>query len=209
MRAETVTAVVDTATGRRSSAGVAEAGEPLREERAESREARADEGDVCFDDGEGGYGGVVEGCVGRVCDDEEGVEANYRDDADAGCVVKIVCLWYGPWGRIGGSEDELTYTAPKAKTPINSAFCFLASLRRRTTGIGRVMIAKSVMMLTMALANHEANVLMHLPSIVGRQNLGMGVQTKMQARTVAMVYAMMTTMNDQVQIWKRRVVKTR
>jgi hypothetical protein len=58
-----VTAVIDTAAGRRSSAGVVEAGEPLREEGPESRQARADEGDVCFDDGEGGYGGVVEGLV--------------------------------------------------------------------------------------------------------------------------------------------------
>lgn len=61
----------------------------------------------------------------------------------------------------------------------------------------------------MAFANHDANVLMHLPSIVGLQNFGIGVQTKTPANTVAMVYAIMTTMNDHVHNWKRRVVKTR
>lgn len=60
-----------------------------------------------------------------------------------------------------------------------------------------------------ALENHEANVSMHVPLRAGFQNFCTGQQTKIQAATVAIVYPTMMAMKAHVQIWKRRVGKTR
>jgi hypothetical protein len=46
-----------------AGAGIVKAREPLCKEGTEGRQTRANQSDVRFDDGEGGYGGVVEGRV--------------------------------------------------------------------------------------------------------------------------------------------------
>lgn len=67
-------------------------------------------------------------------------------------------------------ERGETYMMPNAKTPIKSFFCRGFNCSLCTTGMGRPMIIRSVMMFKMALASHEANVLMQWPSRAGFQN---------------------------------------
>lgn len=63
-------------------------------------------------------------------------------------------------------------------------------------------------MLIAAFANHDANSLMQKPD-PPVQKIGIGVQTKMQATTVAIVYATITAMIAQHHNWNVRVGKTR
>lgn len=105
--------------------------------------------------------------------------------------------------------DTDTYTPPKQKTPASSHFCLVGSFNRLTTGIGRIMIIRSVTIFIAAFENHEASSLIHFPSVAGTQNFLTGVQTKIHAATVAIVYETITAMKLQHHIWKRRVVNTR
>ena len=68
-----------------AGAGVIQAREPLCKKGPESGQTRANKSNVCFDDGEGGYGGVVEGRVCRLDYYEERAEAHDGDHADTAC----------------------------------------------------------------------------------------------------------------------------
>lgn len=93
---------------------------------------------------------------------------------------------------------------------MSSHFCLGGSFKLLTTGIGSTMIIRSVTILMLALENHDAIVLMHVPGTAGpRQKRSAGVHRKIAETTVATVKPTMIAMKLQVQIWKVRVWKTR
>jgi hypothetical protein len=53
-------------------------------------------------------------------------------------------------------ETERTYNPPKPKTSINPCFCFAGRFKVFSTGIGRMMMAISEIMLNEALENQNA-----------------------------------------------------
>jgi hypothetical protein len=98
-----------------------------------------------------------------------------------GAVVKRL----GPATRTA-SREGVTYKPPTAKIPIRADFCRFPSCRRRITGIGRRIMAKSVVMLIAAFVNHIANWLMHRAgSLV--QKARTGTQAKILLKTVQIV----------------------
>jgi hypothetical protein len=68
---------------------------------------------------------------------------------------------------------------PRLKTPISSLFCRVGRHSCRTTGIGKIIMTKSVVMFMPALKNQTAHSLRQCPPlIVGSQNVAIGQHVK-------------------------------
>lgn len=89
-----------------------------------------------------------------------------------------------------------------------ACFCRRARFRLRMTGMGRMMMAKSVTMLMAALVNHIANWSIHVAcSLV--QNARTGTQAKILPNTVQIVYAITTAIMHQEATLNFGLVKIR
>lgn len=83
-------------------------------------------------------------------------------------------------------QELFTYNPPTAKIPPRACFCLFARFKLRMTGIGKIIMTKSVRMLIAALVNHIANWLIHFAgSLV--QNARTGTHANMLPVTVQTV----------------------
>ena len=125
---------------------VQQIGESAREQSFQSGEARAQDASVDLDIGPDRRQRVVPGDVRVVEEDEEGFEAEDRDDACADGFVSTMVL------RVEKVVLE-TYKPPSPKTIISAIFWRFGSCSCLRKGNGRTATAKSDRILTPAFAN--------------------------------------------------------
>lgn len=73
---------------------------------------------------------------------------------------------------------NLTYNAPRAKVIIKPILCLTGSLKLERTGIGKVIIIKSVKILKAALKNQMNFLSMQWPGLSRSQNASIGTQVQ-------------------------------